>query len=1037
MNRQEALLPSLSIRRPVSVLMIFLALLVVGYISYTMIPVELFPEGFIPPFLGVWISYRGANPKEIEDQIVRPAEEYLRTVRGIEEINSFSSENGAWLWLEFQQNSDMDLAYSQVSDRLERARLEWPEDQRYLWINKYSDQDEPVFFFGISFDSTLEDPYYLVEHKIKRRLERFTGVAKVEAWGTYEKIIQIEVDADRAKAYRINTYELINNLQRDNFAMSSGYVTEGGKKYYLRSVGQFKKLEDIQNLPINADNLKLSDVARVTYDVPERRWGQRIDRKPAAMVAVYKESTANTIEVAERLADAVDEMQGEKLFADMKFDILFNQAEHILDTINDLKVAGLWGGFFAFLVLIFFLRRIGMTIIITLAIPLSLLITLTVLYFIGWSLNIMVMMGLMICVGLVIDNSIVIVENIHVRKLAGEPPDKAAVGGASEVALAVTLATLTTVVVFLPLILLNDEIGFRFYMMRIGLPVIFALLASLLVSLLFIPLATKFFISRKDIAEPRIIEWANNKVQGILRWTLKHRLDATIISLLILFSVSIPMNKLPKTDETSGNINDFHLMFDLPSSFTIEKSERLFTMVEELLFSKKEEYDIRTISTRFGTGWGNIRVFLNAREKSWWGDAYDSITYGIGLREKKYMEREEVIEDIKKRVPEVPGVHMFTSWRRGSSSDNAVHLTLSGDDTETLMNIAEAVKRRLRQIPSINSVDIDLEQAKDEIIVDLDRDLLQRAGLSPNQVAYTISYALRGLELPELRNGEKEITVKTQYKKEDRETLEQLKNLLFRSQGGEDVPLSALASFKTVKGLGEINRLNGKTTITLKASTTKDNMEQLSKDIDKVMAGYNMPRGYSWSKGSRFMRMEESNAAQNFAILLAVTFVFLLMGVLFESFVLPLSVIVSIPFSFIGAYWLLYITGTTFDIMAGIGLIILIGVVVNNAIVLVDLVNRLREEGMGRTKALLTASKRRFRPINMTALTTICGLIPMAAGNSSLIGIPYAPLGRVIIGGMATSTIFTLVIVPLFYTFFDDLREYWKRLMAGLVKKKL
>ena len=1027
----ESLMPRLSVRRPITVLMVFLALLVVGSISYINIPVGLFPDGFTPPFLGVWVSYRGTNPKENEDQIARPAEEYLRTVRGITEISSYSSSNGVWFWLEFEQKTNMDAAYSEVSDRLERARLEWPEDQRYMWINRFSDDDEPVYWFGVRFNEEMEDPYYLVENKIKRRMERITGVAKVETWGTYEKIIQIEVDADKAKAYHVNTYELVNDLMRDNFSMSSGYISEGGHKYYLRSLGQFKSLADIQNLPVNNQNLKLMDVARVTYDIPERRFYQRIDRKPSAMVAVFKESSANTVEVANMIKTELEKIEQEKQFQRMEFRVLFNQAQHILDTVADLKTTGLWGGLFAMCVLFFFLRRFWMTSIITLAIPLSIMISMTVIYFVGWTLNIMVMMGLMICVGLVIDNSIVVVENIHVRKLEGMNDRDAAISGASEVALAVTLATLTTVVVFLPLILINDDIGFSFYMSRIGMPVIYALLASLVVSLLFIPLAAKHSISKKSIAEPKMIKWGSNKVQQVLKWTLSHRLDATIIALLLLFSISIPMNNIVKTDEASGNINDFRLRFDIPNSYTIEKSEKLFIMVEDLLFAKKDVYGFETVSTRFSANWGHVRVFLKERKQSWWGDVYDKIVYGLGLKEKTYMTREEVIEDMKERMPEIPGVEMFTSWHRDSSSENAVTVTLYGDDTGKLLELADDVKRVIRSIPEIVSVDVDLETGKDEIRVQLDSKDVERAGLVPRWVGQTISYALRGYTLPELRDHEKEITVKTQYKKEDRETLEQLKNLRFASADGSDVPLSSFADFQIVKGIGEIHRTNGKTSLEVKATTTKDNMKKLSGDIDKAMSSISLPRGYDWSKGSRFRRMEESNEAQNFAILLAITFVFLLMGVLFESFVLPLSVIVCIPFSFFGAYWLLYITKTPFDLMAGIGMIILIGVVVNNAIVLVDLVNRLRASGMERTEALLTASKRRFRPITMTALTTMMGLLPMAAGNSSLIGIPYAPLGRVMIGGMLTSTIFTLVAVPLFYSYFDDLRIFWMRVVVS------
>jgi len=427
---------------------------------------------------------------------------------------------------------------------------------------------------------------------------------------------------------------------------------------------------------------------------------------------------------------------------------------------------------------------------------------------------------------------------------------------------------------------------------------------------------------------------------------------------------------------------------------------------------------------------------LNPHKSTWWLEVYKKIVYGLGLKKKETMDRNEVIEDIKERFPDIPGVTMFTSWRRSSTSENTVEIQLSGYDTKKLLEIADEVQRVLRQIPEINSVDVDIEQGKDEICILLDQQRVRQAGLNPTQVAYTVSYAIRGYELPEMRNGEKEITVRTQYLKEDRETLEQLKNMRFTAQSGDEIPLSTIADFKIRKGLGEIRRKNSKTSLNIQASTTKGNLEKLSKSIDKAMSNLSLPRGYSWDKGGRFFDWEESNEAFQYALILAVLFVFLLMGVLFESFVLPLSVIVSIFFAPVGAFWLLYITRTPLDLMGWIGLIILVGVVVNNAIVLIDLVNRLREGGMSRQEALMEASKRRFRPILMTALTTIFGLAPMALGNSSLIGIPYAPLGRVIIGGLITSTFFTLVFVPLFYTFFDDLRVFWKKVASVALKVK-
>jgi HAE1 family hydrophobic/amphiphilic exporter-1 len=400
------------------------------------------------------------------------------------------------------------------------------------------------------------------------------------------------------------------------------------------------------------------------------------------------------------------------------------------------------------------------------------------------------------------------------------------------------------------------------------------------------------------------------------------------------------------------------------------------------------------------------------------------------------MTREEVIDDVKEHIPTAPGVEINLGWQRDTSDDASITVVLYGDDTGALAELSKDVERRLESIPEIVSVDTDLETGQEEIRVFVDREQAEKYGIPIQVVAGTLSYALRGIDLPEYHQGEKEIDVRVQLQKEDRQTLEQLKNMTFTTDLGKEIPLSAMTDFEMTRGFGEIHRSNGKTMLEVKANTTEDNISTLYEKIDEAMEGFHMPRGYSWDKGERYIDIQESNEAQNFALILAITFVFLLMGVLFESFILPLSIIVSIPFAFIGVYWLLYLTGTTFDIMAGIGLIILMGVVVNNAIVLIDLVNRLRGEGYSRYDAIIEAGQHRFRPILMTALTTIFGLIPMAVGKSSLIGIPYAPLGRTMIGGLITSTFLTLFVVPLFYTYFDDLRVFWGTILARVFSRK-
>jgi HAE1 family hydrophobic/amphiphilic exporter-1 len=340
-----------------------------------------------------------------------------------------------------------------------------------------------------------------------------------------------------------------------------------------------------------------------------------------------------------------------------------------------------------------------------------------------------------------------------------------------------------------------------------------------------------------------------------------------------------------------------------------------------------------------------------------------------------------------------------------------------------LAGMLEEVERRLRSIPSVVSIDSDLERADDEVRVRIDRQKALRYGISSEVVGRTLAFSLLGVSLPRYQSPQKqEVDTRLYMSKADRKTLQQLKGFAFRASSGEEIPLTEFASLVVTRGSGTIRREDGKTRLQVRAVTTKDDLKHLYEEVDRAMDGFHLPRGYSWNKGERYDKFQEDNDAMVFAIVMAVTCVFLLMGVLFESFILPFSVLFSIPFSFLGVYWTLYLTGTTKDMMANIGVIVLIGVVVNNAIVLVDMINRLRKQGLPRHEALLEAGRNRFRPILMTTLTTVCGLLPMSVGNSGLIGISYAPLGRTMMGGLLCSTFLTLLVVPLFYTFLDDLR---------------
>ncbi len=1033
-NGKISLMPKLALGRPVTVLMTLLALLVVGYIAYKQIAVELMPAGFTPPFLGVWTPYPNANPEEVEELIARPIEEVIRTVKGVKRINTYSRANGCWTRIEFGQDTDMDLAYAQLRDRMDRVRPELPDDVERIYLRKWSNDDSPILWIALIQEGEVEDPYFSVENFIKKPLEQIDGVANVEIWGADEKSIQILINQDAVKSYKINLYEVIESLRRDNFALSSGHIYSGGQKIFVRSVGKFRSIESIRNLPIKNTNIKLKDVAEVKYDVPERRWFQRINGRPAIQLGVFKEAMGNTVELCQHVREKFNkDFKNDPRLKAFKMEILFNQGDFIIESLDNLQNAGLWGGLFAFLVIYFFLRRVRMTGILIFAIPLSIMVSMTILYFMGWTLNLVTMMGLMISIGMVVDNSIVVLENIYRKRTQGSNDVEAAARGTSEVSLAITMATFTTIVVFLPLILINDNVGFRFFMLRIGMPVILALLASLLVAMVFIPLAASRIVSRRKVKEPAIIIKSNSVYQKMLNWSLNHRLETFIILLAILFSIQFA--NVPSTDQMEGNINDFQIILDLPENFTYDDATRVVSRVEDTIKVKEEEYRIRTIDIGYRTNWARIRVFLEPQESMAW---YETLLSGagnlLGLRSSKFMERDMIVEDVKQRIPELPGVKVRTSWRQESSGDDAsISINLYGDDTQKLAELSREVERRLASIPEIISVETDREKGEDEIQLIIKREQARLYGINPQVIAGTVMYALRGIQLPKFQTEEKEIDMIIQLRESDRQNLQQLKNITFFTRSGKEIPLDAVADFRVKKGFGEITRQDGKTFLSVKANTTSDKISTLHAKIDKAMNGFQMPYGYSWNKGNRFQRMQEADNSMLFALVLSVTFVFLLMGILFESFVLPLSVIMAIPFSFVGAQWILFITDTPSDMMSKIGLVILIGIVVNNSIVLIDLVNRLRQQGLSRFEALMEGGKNRFRPILMTAFTTIGGLIPMALGNAKMIGISYAPMGRTIIGGLIFSTMVSLIAVPWAYTILDDLRNYFRRLISGLL----
>jgi len=1027
-------LPRLSVHRPVTVMMILFSMLVVGVIAYLRIPIELFPEGFEERVLIVWVPVPNATPKDVEETVARPIEDIVGTIPKVKRIFSRANSGSCFVRIAFQNGADMKASYAELRDRMDRVMPEMPDEVERIYVRRFDENDIPIIYMTLALPPEVKDPQFTVDSIIKPALQRIDGVGSVEVNGFQSNDIIIELDTDRVRAHGIDAARLVSTLRGQDENIPGGWVIEGDRKFYVRSLGRYSGAEEVTGLVIDpATGLRLGDIAQVSYRAPRREWAYTIDGRPALGIEVIRASGGNIANISAAVHATIAGLKEIPQLENLQTEVFWDQGRHVRASIDNLRDSGLWGGLFAAIILYTFLRAPRMTAIITLAIPLSLLTTVVVLYFIGWTLNMATMMGLLLSVGMVVDNSIVIVENIYRRRQEGYEATRASIEGAGEVGLAVVMATLTTVVVFLPLILMGSDQEFTFWMLRIGIPVILALLASLFIALVFIPLAALKLTRGKHHDELRPIAWLRERYLAVLRLVLRHRVEATLVALIAMASIVIPQSKIMRSDGGGGGGDDnVWVMFDTPTGLPLEESGAFFARMEEKIMTRREEFDIRLLETNYRRGFGRIQIVrTDPPALDWYAVTWNRIAEKLGWQRPR-LEKKVIEEHLKTLLDVPPGYVMRNSWR-DREQDASAAVNLYGDDTDTLVAIAHEVERRLMAIPEVIAVDTEMERGGDEVQVRLDRDQARRLGLNPEAVSSTIAANLRGMKLGDFHSPDgRQIAIRLQSDDDRDKTLADIREMLFRNQSGEDVPLESIADLHVTRTLGQIMRDNRQTTLRITASARQADTKALFASVDRAMAGLELPRGYRWDQGQRFRNMQESDDAQGFAMLMAVSFVFFLMGVLFESFLLPLAVIIAIPFALLGVYWTLYITGTPFNIMAGIGVVILVGVVVNNAIVLIDLVNRLRAEGRDRFDSLVEAARHRFRPILMTTLTTACGLIPMALGDSKLIDMSYTPLGRAMMGGLICSTVLTLVVVPLFYTFLDDLRGVLMRAAASV-----
>jgi len=999
-------LPEIAIRRPVTALMLLLSMVVLGCVALARLPLAFMPD-IVEPELFVNLPYDNASPEQVERMIVRPVEDALGSVKGLQTMWSRCGTDGGRIRLGFDWGMDMHLARVDVWERLDRIRGELPDDMGDIQVSSNwdaRDADMPVLEGRLSSPRDLSESYDLLDRKIIRPLERIPGVAQVRLDGVNPREVRINLRIADLELHNIDVRSVARILRGGNFDQSLGRIVEGDSRYTLRTVGTLSTVEQIRGLPLRADGLRVDDVADVLYREPPLEYGRHLDGDFAVGVTVSQESKANTVEVCDALERAIAAMNDDPELEGVNFLIWFSQGREIRKTLRDLAFTGVFGTILASLVLFGFLRRLSTTFVAVSCIPFSLIVTCGIVWSQGKSLNTLTLLGLIVGIGMLVDNAVVVMENIFRHRELGADRRTAARLGAREVSTAVVAATLTSVIVFIPLIF-NKPSEMNLYLKELGITVCLTLLASLFISQTLIPLATSKYIRAKPRPRGRAMLWLEARYQRVLAGNLRHRWIAPVVGLAVIASAVYPFGKVEKNFDTSQSELFVQVRYDFSEEMTLAGCEAVVDVVEAALDPHREEMKAQSVYSFWNDRWTMSRIYLEDGEAN-----------------------EENIARLRRLLPrllpEIAGVTLEVEeqrqgWRHHGGGKR-IGFQLVGEDTEVLMRLAEEAVARVEAVPGLLNVETRHQEAQQELHIQPDRDLVARYDVTPDQMAEVVGLTYRGRRLQRFRTEDGEREMRLTLDEQQTESLSQLQNLPLLTAEGEKVPLAAVADFVEKEGRENIQRDNRLTSIWVNARFEEGTSEQYMPLIEAALAGLEMPFGYRWTFGDWQQRRQEQSKEFLTNLLLALLLVFAVMAGLFESVRQALALMVSLPFALAGAVWTLFLTGTSFDQPAAIGLLLLIGIVVNNGIVMLEHINQYRRNGMDRTEAMLTGGRERLRPILMTAVTTLIGLVPIVVQKPSLGGVYYYSMALVIMGGLFVSTFLTSVLLPTTATLAED-----------------
>ncbi len=1017
-------LAELSLKRPVTAVMFFVSMTVIGLLAAFRLPLEYMPD-IEAPFLFVQIPYPGSTPAEIERTITRPIEEALATIPGVQRMDSNSRADVAEIFMEFKWGQNVATKAVEARDKLDAIRAELPDDLQRMFVLKFSTSDQPVIQLRISSDRDLSNAYEMLDRKLKRPLERVPGVARVQLNGVAPPEVRIELSSDRLTAHGIGLDDLAKALRDANFSTSAGLVHDGGQRWRVQPQGEWRSLDEVRNLVIDTHGLRLGDIAEVTLRPSELDYERRLDKRPAIALEISRERSANLVEVGRLVLEEVERISHEPEMKGLQLYFMQNQAKGVTDSLGELGKAGVEGTLLSVLVLFFFLRDWRATLMVSLAIPICFVMTLGCMYFLGISLNILSMMGLLLAVGMLVDNAVVAVESIYqYREKYPDRPWYCAIEGTRVVGVAITAGTLTSIIVFLPN-LFGERNPIAIYLTQVAVSMSIAHLASWLVAISLIPMLSARLPTPTFIGRETVITRLQRRYARFVGWSLRHRGWTMLGVLALLLASVVPMSQTKSDMFPAGDTRDLRLSYDLNGSYHLDQLRRSVAQVEDVLLANKEAWEIRAVYSYY--------------------DERGNASTSVLLTEADEAKRpaSEIMDDIRKALPKLAiGSIGFESQGGGGGSSNGIRLSIVGDSNERLREVATSVLPVLERVPGLHDVRLAENASDREVAVRVDRERARAYGFGASDVARYVSIALRGAQLRDFRRGDTQIPTWLRFQDADAQSVQDLSDYTLRAPDGTAVPLLAMVDVQTQGAASVIARQNRQTALPIQVNTDADTtQDEARKRIEAAMETVSLPAGYRWTFGTSFREADETGQRMAFNLIIALVLVYVVMCAMFESLVFPAAIMTTFVFSVFGVYWLFWLTGTTFSFMAMIGVLILMGIVVNNGIVMLVHINQLRHEGLSRMEALVEGSRDRLRPVLMTMGTAILGMVPLCMGGVQVggDGPPYFPMARAIVGGLVFSTLVTLLALPVIYALLDDARDWLRDVVrdarAGRVRR--